>query len=209
MPLLVIFGSRTALEVAEAATASHSREFDSILVHYFEQSAFSSTLAPELESKYDRIYFHAGVADVDTKQGIVDACRKRGWLPFSVIHPTAVISPSATIGGGSFIGALAVISSHTVIGNHVIVHIHASIGHDATIDEFSSILPGARVSGNVRVGKRVLIGSNAFLNAGVSIGDDSQVDALTYVARDLPPSMIQSVRTSQPIPRLKRENEKR
>lgn len=205
MPLLVIFGKRTALEVAEAANASHSREFEEILVQYFEQSAFSSTIAPELESKYDRIYFHAGVADVDTKQGIVKECLTRGWHPFSVIHPTAVISPSATIGGGSFIGPLAVVSSHAVVGSHVIVHIHASIGHDATIEEFSSILPGARVSGNVRVGKRVLIGSNAFLNAGVSIGDDSQVDALTYVARDLPSAMIQSVRTPQPIPRLKKD----
>lgn len=207
MSLLVIFGSRTALEVAEAASLGHPDQFTEILVRYFEEPEFSNSLASALESKYKRIFFHAGVADVSTKHTIVSACKARGWEPFSVIHPSAVVAESASIGHGSFIGPLAVVSSHAKLGEHVIVHIHASIGHDASIGDYTSVLPGARVSGNVRIGQRALIGSNAFLNAGIEIGDDSQIDALTYVARDLGPRMIQSVRTSQPLPRIKKDHD--
>jgi UDP-3-O-[3-hydroxymyristoyl] glucosamine N-acyltransferase len=206
MSVLVIFGSRTALEVAEAASLGHPNRFADILVRYFEEPEFSDSIAPALESKYKRVFYHAGVADIATKHKIVTACKTRDWIPFSVIHPTAVVAASASIGSGCFVGPLAVVSSHAKLGDHVIVHIHASIGHDSILGEYSSVLPGARVSGNVKVGCRVLVGSNAFLNAGIAIGDDSQIDALTYVARDLPSAMIQSVRTPQPIPRLKKDN---
>ncbi|MCU0718054.1 MAG: hypothetical protein MUC83_00005, partial [Pirellula sp.] len=133
MSVLVIFGSRTALEVAEAASLGYPDQFADILVRYFEEPEFSNSLAPALESKYKRVFYHAGVADVATKSKIVAACKARDWNPFSVIHPTAVVAATASIGSGSFIGPLAVVSSHAKLGEHVIVHIHASIGHDATV----------------------------------------------------------------------------
>lgn len=206
MPILVIFGNRTAIEVAEAAELGDRSQFSELLIRYFAEREFTQSLAPELESKHDRIYFHAGVADVFAKQEIVSLCVARNWIPYSVIHPTAVISRSAKIGVGVFVGPLAVVSANAIVEDFSIVHIHASVGHDSLIGEYSNILPGARISGNVRVGKRVLIGSNAFINAGVSLGDDCQVDALTYVARNVPASMLCSVRLTRPVPRLKKDH---
>jgi UDP-3-O-[3-hydroxymyristoyl] glucosamine N-acyltransferase len=206
MSVLIIFGSRTALEVVEAAELGDRSLFDELVIRYFSEPEFSQSLAPELESKHTRIFFHAGVADVTAKQEIVSTCLARNWIPYSVIHPSAVVARNAKIGAGVFVGPLAVVSTNAVVEDYAIVHIHASIGHDAVIGEYSAILPGARVSGKVRVGKRVLVGSNAFLNAGVSVGDDSQVDALTYVARDVPPAMLCSVRLNRPVPRLKKDN---
>lgn len=202
MACLVVFGNRTAVEIAEAAGLMGNPIFDTILVRFFAEPEFSQTLAPELESKFQNILFHAGVADVAAKQKIIAACSARDWTPATVIHPSAIISPSAEIGTGSFIGPLAVVSSCAKVADHSIIHIHASIGHDAEVGSMSAILPGARVSGNVRIGKRALIGSNAFLHAGISIGEDAQVDALTYVARDLEPGMLLSVRTPRPVPRV-------
>ncbi|MFN7842291.1 MAG: DapH/DapD/GlmU-related protein [Pirellula sp.] len=205
MAVLIIFGSRTALEVAEAAESCDSNSFDDVLVRFFAEPEFSDSIAPELESKYSKVYFHAGVADVAAKQEIVSACVARNWIPHSILHPTAVVSRDAKIGKGVFVGPLAVVSTQATVEDYAIIHIHASIGHDSIVGEYTSILPGARVSGNVRIGKRVLVGSNAFLNAGISIGDDSQIDALTYVARNLLPSMLCSVRIARPVPRLKKE----
>jgi UDP-3-O-[3-hydroxymyristoyl] glucosamine N-acyltransferase len=204
MSVLVIFGNRTAIEVAEAVELGDRSLFDELLVRYFAEPEFSQSLAAELESKHTRIYFHAGVADVIAKQEIVSLCVARNWIPYSVIHPSAVISRSAKIGAGVFVGPLAVVSANAVVEDFSIVHIHASVGHDALVGEYSAILPGARISGNVRVGKRVFVGSNAFINAGVSVGDDSQVDALTYVARNVPEAMLCSVRLNRPVPRLKK-----
>jgi UDP-3-O-[3-hydroxymyristoyl] glucosamine N-acyltransferase len=205
MSVLIVFGSRTALEVAEAAELGDRNPFGEVVVRYFSEPEFSKSLAPDVESKHESIYFHAGVADVIAKREIVSACLARKWIPYTVIHPSAVIARDARIGNGVFVGPLAVVSSNAKIEDFAIVHIHSSIGHDAIVGEYSAILPGARVSGNVRVGNRVLVGSNAFINAGVSIGDDSQVDALTYVARNLDPSMLCSVRITKPVPRLKKE----
>jgi UDP-3-O-[3-hydroxymyristoyl] glucosamine N-acyltransferase len=202
MGCLVVFGNRTAIEVAEAAQLGCSQQFDSIVVHFFAEPNFSQTLAPELEAQFKTVHYHVGVADVATKQKIVAACSARNWLPTSIIHPAAVVSPSAVLGAGVFLGPLATVSSHATIGDHALVHLQASIGHDAVIGAMSVILPGARVSGNVKIGKRVLIGSNAFVNQGISIGDDAQVDALTYVARDLESGMLISSRSARPVPRV-------
>ncbi|XZE45338.1 DapH/DapD/GlmU-related protein [Pirellulaceae bacterium SH467] len=199
---LVIFGNRTAVEVAEAAELGCKHLFASILVRFFAEPEFSQSLAPELESQLGSVHFLAGVADVIAKQRIIAACSARGWQPATVIHPSAVVASSAQIGAGVFIGPLAVISSHAQVADHTIIHLHASIGHDANVGAYSAVLPGARVSGNVKLGKRVLIGSNAFVNQGVSIGDDAQVDALTYVARNLAPGMLISTRFPRPVPRV-------
>ncbi|AMV31853.1 UDP-N-acetylbacillosamine N-acetyltransferase [Pirellula sp. SH-Sr6A] len=199
---LVIFGNRTAVEVAEAAELGCKHLFDTILVRFFAEPEFSQSLAPELESQLGAVHYLAGVADVMAKLRIISACSARGWQPATVIHPSAVVASSAHIGDGVFIGPLAVISSHAQVAEHAIVHLHASIGHDAHVGAYSAVLPGARVSGNVRIGKRALIGSNAFLNAGISIGEDSQVDALTYVSRHLPPGMLVSTRSPRPVPRV-------
>lgn len=199
---MLIFGSRTALEVQEAATVSCSDQYDSIELMWYDPADFRQRIEGDFASRFQAIDYLVGVADVQWKSQIVHACQAMGWQAKTVIHPTAVVSPSARLGNGVFIGPQAVVSAQASIGDHCLIHIHSSIGHDAQVGEWAVVLPGARVSGNVRLGNRVLVGSNAFINAGVCVGDDSQIDALTYVARDLPPRVLQSVRYPKPVPRV-------
>ena len=63
------------------------------------------------------------------------------------------------------------------------------------------INPGARVSGNVTIGSRVLIGSNSFISQGKHIGNDTLIDALTYIDRDIEKNRVC---TSKKIKILKR-----
>ena len=204
LPTLIVFGDKTANEVLEAATLGNQKSFGCMERVYFEEPTFSTMHAPRHTASGLEIYYNIGVADVHVKQRINDRCKEIGWKPFTVLHPSAIISPSARLGEGVFVGPLAIVSTNAIVGAHCIVHLHASIGHDARIGEYGAILPGARISGSVQVGDRVLIGSNAFVNAGVRIGHDCQVDALTYVSRDLPDGHILSVRAKGPMRRVAR-----
>ncbi|MCA9191805.1 MAG: hypothetical protein KDB03_08585 [Planctomycetales bacterium] len=202
LPILVIFGDRTANEVFEAATASDQGSFASIEKLYFEPTKFLQKDFPRLTALATQIFYHAAIANERIKQQVVSHCDACGWIPRSIIHPSAIISPSARIAPGTFIAPLAVVSSNAVLDQHVMVHIHASIGHDSHISEFSAVLPGARICGNVKIGKRSLIGSNAFVAAGITIGDDCQVDALTYVLKSLPSNHVFSTRAKSPVLRV-------
>ena len=204
LPTLIVFGDKTANEVLEAATLGNQESFGCMERVYFEESTFSAVHASKHSASGLEIYYNIGVADVLVKQQINRCCKAIGWKPFTVVHPSAIISPSARLGEGVFVGPLAIVSTKAIVGDHCIVHLHASIGHDAQIGEYSAILPGARISGSVVVGNRVLVGSNAFVNAGVRIGDDCQVDALTYVSRDLEDGHILSVRAKGPMRRIGR-----
>ncbi|HUP80240.1 MAG TPA: DapH/DapD/GlmU-related protein [Pirellula sp.] len=205
LPTLIVFGDKTANEVLEAAILGNQQSFGCMERVYFEESTFSAVHESKHRTSSLEVYYNIGVADVFVKQQINRCCKAIGWKPFTVVHPSAIISPSARIGEGVFVGPLAIVSTKAFVGDHCIVHLHASIGHDAQIGEYSAILPGARISGSVFVGDRVLIGSNAFVNAGVRIGHDCQVDALTYVSRDLADGHILSVRAKGPMKRVARK----
>jgi len=202
LPTLIVFGDKTANEVLEAAKLAYSQDFHSIERLYFEEPTFTDLYLPTLLKNRPEIFYIIGVADVRVKQQIQKRCLEVGWKPFTVVHPSAVVSPSARLGAGVFVGPLAVVSSNSIVGDHCIIHLHSSIGHDASIGGFCAILPGARISGAVEIGDRVLIGSNAFVNAGVRIGNDCQVDALTYVSRDLEAWQILSVRAKSAMKRI-------
>ncbi|MFN9964950.1 MAG: acetyltransferase [Planctomycetota bacterium] len=202
--VLVIFGNRTAAEVAEAARAAmYAGKLPGQRIEqlWFDPERFVSHDRPRLEAAATRISYLAAVSDEAWRLRIDEACQQAGWTAETVIHPTAVISPSATIEAGAFIGPLAVVSSEARVGAHSIVHIHASVGHDCQVGAFCSILPGARLSGNVRIGDRVLVGSNAFIGAGLSVGDDCRIDALSYVGRDIPEGHLVSPRLPRPVKR--------
>jgi len=202
LPTLIVFGDKTANEVLEVAKLAYSQDFHFIDRLYFEEPTFTDLHLPKLLTSGREIFYIIGVADVRVKQQIQKRCVDVGWKPFTIVHPSAVVSPSARVGAGVFVGPLAVVSSNSIVGDHCIIHLHSSIGHDASIGGFCAILPGARISGAVEIGDRVLIGSNAFVNAGVRIGNDCQVDALTYVSRDLEAWQILSVRAKSAMKRI-------
>jgi len=193
---LIVFGKQTAEEIVSAAKLSEDSQFDKILLVEFhdqieKDDAFLSVLHSGIPTHYI-----VGIADRTLKQKACQFAESTQMIPHSVVHPTAFVDPSATIGGGVFIGPQSVISVGASIGNHSIVHIHSSIGHHACLGQNNAILPGARISGNVKTRDQVMIGSNAFVFQGVSIGEKATVDALTYVRHDVPDKKVVSCRAS-------------
>ncbi len=202
MSALLIFGNRTAQEVAETAALVPGNPFSRIEQKFFSVETFENEICREAESWNCEIRYHIGIADMKWKLLIHEYCAAKNWKPATIIHPSAFISPTAIIGDGVFIAAHVAVSSKARVDDFSLVHFNASIGHDACIGNFSSLLPGSRVSGNATVGKRSMIGSNAFVASGVKVGDDCRVDAMTYVRNPLPNGLIASVRSPRAVRRV-------
>ena len=192
---LIVFGKQTAEEIVSAANLSEDSRFDKILSVEFHDQIYDDDAFLSLLQSGISTHYIIGIADRTLKLKACQFAASTQMIPHSVVHPTAFIDPSATIGAGVFIGPQAVVSLHANIGNHSIIHIHSSIGHHACIGQKNAILPGARISGNVKTGSQVMIGSNAFVFQGVSIGELATVDALTYVRHDVPVKKVVSCRS--------------
>jgi hypothetical protein len=65
--------------------------------------------------------------------------RDLGWIPISLIHPTAYVAFDAKIGEGSVICAQAVIETGCHVGDGCIIDIGATVDHDSVIDEYSHV----------------------------------------------------------------------
>lgn len=113
------------------------------------------------------------------------------WHQFiSVIHPTSVIASSVKYQAGLFIEPLSVISPYTEIGFGVSVNRSCSIGHHNRIGDFSSIYPGANLSGDVFLERGVTIGPGTTVFAGVKIGANSVIGGGSVVTKAIPDNVL-------------------
>jgi carbonic anhydrase/acetyltransferase-like protein (isoleucine patch superfamily) len=199
---LVVFGDRTADEIVDVVETFFGDRFSRVHKCYCDKQTFGDDQLPAMSSGGDQVGYLLGLVDIHLQVKIDRACKRAGWEPVSVIHPAANVSRSAKIGPGCFVAAGCAISVNAELGAHCLVHFNSSIGHDAVLGDYCSVLPGARISGQVRLDEGVLIGSNAFVFQNVHIGAYSQVDALTYVREDLAARQIVSCRAKRPLRRL-------
>ncbi len=192
---LIIFGGKTAVEILAVAEEVHGSDFDRIECCYFSPEATfeAQGSALRLVAGEDACYI-IGVIEWSLRNRIEHFAAQFQLRPFSIVHPSAYVASSAIIGAGCFLAPQCVVAVNATVGDHCLVHFHSSIGHHAVMGRHCAILPGARISGEVRLGDGVLVGSNAFVFQKTNIGDRVQIDALTYVKEDLPANRTVSVR---------------
>lgn len=113
--------------------------------------------------------------------------RVAGALPAAtVVHPTAELATGVSIDEGSFLHAGSMVSPLARIGRHVYVSHLCSVGHDTVVGDYSSLMPGALVSGDVTIGQGVLIGSGAIVLEKLTIGAGAVIAAGAVVVKDVP-----------------------
>jgi len=112
--------------------------------------------------------------------------REQGFVPLSVIHPTAAISETAHISAGAYVGAQAVINPGAQIGEDSIINTAAVIEHDCRVGSHSFVAPGAVLCGAARIGNYTLVGTNATLIPLVSVGAQALVAAGAVVVDSHP-----------------------
>jgi len=108
-----------------------------------------------------------------------------GREPATVVHPKSDIPRSVPIGKGTVILSGATTSPMASIGEHVYLSHGCLVGHDCRIEAFSTILPGAVVSGDTVLGEACQIGSNATVREKIKIGPRAVVGAGAVVLKDV------------------------
>ena len=91
-----------------------------------------------------------------------------------------------TIGAGSVIGAGVVLTTNITIGEHVLLNLNVTVGHDTVIGDFTSVMPGVNIAGNVRLGSEVMIGSGANIINNIKVGNFATIGAGSVVNHDIP-----------------------
>jgi sugar O-acyltransferase (sialic acid O-acetyltransferase NeuD family) len=106
---------------------------------------------------------------------------------------TSAISSHARIGTfnvkldiGLNVMSGAVITEEISIGKGSLIHTHSSVHHDCLVGDFSVLLPGCHILGNVTIGNFTSVGSGAIVLPKLKIGSNVTIGAGSVVTKDIP-----------------------
>jgi sugar O-acyltransferase (sialic acid O-acetyltransferase NeuD family) len=104
-----------------------------------------------------------------------------------LIHPSVILQDPAsiTIGAGSIITAGCILTTDVYIGKHVLINLNTTIGHDCAVQDYSSVMCGVNISGEVNIGRSAFIGSGANILNQVSLGESCTVGMGAVVLKDV------------------------
>ena len=138
-------------------------------------------------------HFILGIGGLGTsflRQKIWQKALDAGFLPLSVIHPSAQVSGLAIIGPGCQILAATVINAGTVIGAGVIVNTGCVVEHDCEVGNFCHLAPQSCLGGGVKLGDHCHIGLGAVVREYKTIGASVLIGMGAAVVSDIPPGAV-------------------
>jgi sugar O-acyltransferase (sialic acid O-acetyltransferase NeuD family) len=126
------------------------------------------------------------IADPQTRSAIVAKINNTA-LEFPVlIHPSSMVNDTRnSFREGTIITAGCILTTHIKTGKFVIINLATTIGHDSTLNDFCSVMPGSRISGNVTIGEQTLIGTGVSILQNLRVGKRCSVGAGAVVTRDV------------------------
>lgn len=143
-----------------------------------------------LIDEFEPRHFIIGIGAPKIKQIVSKRFEDAGWIPLTLIHPSAVIGSVESIGLGTIICGGVQLSTNTRLGRHIHLNPNATIGHDTVLEDFVSVNPGAVVSGEVHIGPFTLVGAGSVILQQLTIGANALVGAGACVTRTVPDSTI-------------------
>lgn len=123
-----------------------------------------------------------------------------------LVHPSVAHSRWLEIGEGTVICARTVLTTNIVLGRHVQINLSCTIGHDVVMGDYSTLAPGAHISGWVHMGARVYVGTGAVILPGTAdaplvIGDDAVIGAGAVVRASVAPRTTMVGVPAKPVAR--------
>lgn len=141
-------------------------------------------------SEHRYMSYVCAVGDPFDREAMCEEAEKAGMVPaLPVVHRSAIVGVGSVIHRGSILCPNVVVTCDATIGRHVILNLGATVGHDTVVGEFSTVSPGANISGNVYIGKRTYIGTNSSIRERVRVGDNAVVAMGAAVVKDVPSDM--------------------
>lgn len=141
----------------------------------------------EWAAAHPEVLYVVAIGNPAGKRRVVTELFSNGCSRFAtLVHPTAIMGRKVLLGQGSIICANVVITTNVQIGDHVSVNWITTIGHDATVEEYCTLYPGVRISGNVKVSAGCEFGANSIIIQGKKCGHWSVIGAGAVIVKDLP-----------------------
>lgn len=98
----------------------------------------------------------------------------------AILHLTVKLGRCVNVGPFSSVGKDVIVRDFVGIGASV------TIGHDCRIGNYSTVCPGAVLSGYALVGELVFIGAGAIIKDNITIGDGATIGCGAVVVKDVP-----------------------
>lgn len=115
---------------------------------------------------------------------------EQGFGFTTLVHPSSTVSERSTLGSGVSIDAGSVVAGFSLIGDHVRIGRRVAIGHHVDVGRYSTIHPGAVISGHCHIGKQVTIGAGAVIIDQIEIGTGAFIAAGAVVTKRIPPRAL-------------------
>jgi sugar O-acyltransferase (sialic acid O-acetyltransferase NeuD family) len=142
----------------------------------------------EAKSGFPGIGIVGAIGNPKTRQIVMEKVISAGFYTPTIIHPNVEYSEWVEIGMGAVICAGNILTTNIKLGQQIQINLDCTIGHDVIMGDFTTLAPGAHVSGWVHFGKRVYVGTGAVITNGVEgkplvIEDDAVVGAGACVTK--------------------------
>ncbi len=121
------------------------------------------------------VRFIVAVSPPELKERLVKKAMDRGWTPATYIDQTAIVGLNTDIKIGCVVTPYCIVSTNVVLGNFVTLNCRSGVGHESTIGEYSTLLGGNQVNGNVHIGAHALLGSGSIIHPGRTIGNRATI----------------------------------
>ena len=105
-----------------------------------------------------RPFFCVAIANSKVRQKLAEKLEKNGFLPATIIHPSAKIGPNVIIGKGSIICMQCILTTNPRIGDYCIFNNNCSCGHDTVLGDYVSIMSDTVLAGDDNVGDHCYFG---------------------------------------------------
>ena len=106
-------------------------------------------------------YAVAAIGDPVVRERAVEEATANGFRFATLVHPTAYVDETARVEEGTMVSAGSIVDVNTTLRRHVLVNFACTVAHDSVLEEFATIGPGCRLSGNTRVGRSAYVGTGA------------------------------------------------
>jgi sugar O-acyltransferase (sialic acid O-acetyltransferase NeuD family) len=144
----------------------------------------------EAHQRFPKALVIGGVGVPKTRQLLMERASSFGFSFATLVHPRVEMSQWVEIGPGTVICAGNILTTNITLGRHVQINLDCTIGHDVIMGDYTTLAPGAHVSGWVHFGRRVYVGTGAVIINGtqdrpLTIGDDVVIGAGACVTKPI------------------------
>ena len=152
-----------------------------------------------LDSGHGEVQLVCAIGEPSTRSRVMERLDAAATRYATLVHPTVRRSRWVELAPGCIVCAGCILTTNIQVGRHTIINLDCTIGHDCRLAEFSSLMPGVHISGDVTLGRGVYVGTGANVINGVVIGDWAVIGAGAVVSRHLPAGQIAVGIPAKPI----------